>query len=49
MLYIYGMVIAAFSMTDKANRVRFFEEIFLVANVSLEVVFGMPFPTELLG
>ena len=41
----YGMVVAAFSVTDKANRVRFFEETFLVANVSPEVVFGMPFLT----
>ena len=32
-------------MTDKANQVRFFEETFLVANVSPEVVFGMPFLT----
>ena len=39
------MVIAAFSVTDKANRVRFFEETFLVANVSPEVVLGMPFLT----
>ena len=41
----HGMVVAAFSVVDKANRVRFFEEIFLVANVSPEVVFGMPFVT----
>ena len=27
-----GMVVAAFSVTDKANRVRFFEKTFLVAN-----------------
>ena len=39
------MVVAAFSVTDKANRVRFFEETFLVANVSPEVVLGMPFLT----
>ena len=39
------MVVAAFSVVDKANRVRFFEETFLVANVSPEVVFGMPFLT----
>ena len=39
------MMIAAFSVTNKANRVRFFEKIFLVANVSLEVVFGMFFLT----
>ena len=43
MLDIFGMVVSAFSVTNKANRVRFFEEIFLVANVSPEVVLGMPF------
>ena len=32
-------------MTDKANQVRFFEETFLVANVSPEVVFGRHFLT----
>ena len=43
MLDTYGMVVAAFSVTDKANQVRFFEKTFLVANVSPEVVFGMLF------
>ena len=41
----YGMVVAAFSVTDQADRVRFFEETFLVANVSPDVVLGMPFLT----
>ena len=41
----HGMVVVAFSMVDKANRVRFFEEIFLVANVSPEIVLEMPFLT----
>ena len=41
----HGMVVAAFSVVDKANRVRFFEETFLLANVSPEVVLGMPFLT----
>ena len=45
MLDIFGMVVTAFSVTDKANWVTFFEETFLVANVSPEVVFGMPFLT----
>ena len=44
-LETYEMVVAAFSMEDKANRVKFFKETFLVANVSLEVVFGMLFLT----
>ena len=45
MLDTFGMVVTAFSVTDKANRVRFFEETFLVANISPEVVLGMPFLT----
>ena len=44
-LETYGMVVVAFSVTDQADRVRFFEETFLVANVSPDVVFGMPFLT----
>ena len=44
-LNIYRMVVIAFSVEDKANRERFFEETFLVANVSPKVVFGMPFLT----
>ena len=43
MLDTYGMVVAAFSVEDKANWVRFFEKTFLVANVSPKVVLGMPF------
>ena len=39
------MIVAAFLVKDKTNRVRFFEETFLVANVSPEVVFGMLFLT----
>ena len=34
-------------MTDKANRVRFFEKTFLVANISPEVVLGMLFLEDL--
>ena len=45
MLDTFGMVVATFSVTDKANQIRFFEETFLVANVSLETVFGIPFLT----
>ena len=44
-LETYGMMIAAFSVTDQADRVRFFEETFLVANVSPDVVLGMSFFT----
>ena len=39
----YEVVVAAFLVTDKINRVRFFEKTFLVANVSPEVVLDMPF------
>ena len=45
MLDIYRIVVAAFLVVDKANQVRFFEETFLMANVSSKVVFGMPFLT----
>ena len=39
----YGMVVAAFLVTDQADKVKFFEKIFLVANVSLDMIFRMPF------
>ena len=39
------MMVAAFLVTDQANKEKFFEEIFLVANVSSDVVLGMPFFT----
>ena len=45
MLDTFGMVVAAFSVTNKANQVRFFEETFLMANVSPELVLGMLFLT----
>ena len=44
-LETYGMVVAAFSVTDQADRVRFFEKTFLVANVSPDVVLEIPFLT----
>ena len=45
MLDIYGIIVAPFSVENKANQVRFFAEIFLVVNVSPELVFGIPFLT----
>ena len=39
------MVVVAFSMTDQANRVKFFEETFLIANVSPDIILGIPFLT----
>ena len=44
-LDIYKIVVAYFLVTDKVNQVRFFEKIFLVVNISLEVVFEMFFFT----
>ena len=44
-LNTFGMVVTAFSMTNKANQVRFFEETFLGANVGPEVVLAMFFLT----
>ena len=38
MLDTNKMVVIAFLMIDKANRVRFFEETFLIANISPEIV-----------
>ena len=45
MLDTNRIVVIAFSVVDKANWIRFFEEIFLVASVSLEVVFRILFFT----
>ena len=45
MLDTFEIVVAAFSMTDKVNWVRFFEKTFLVANISREIVLGMFFLT----
>ena len=39
------MVIASFQVVDKLGRSRFFQETFLLANISMEVVLGMPFLT----
>ena len=45
MLDTHEIIVAAFLIVDKANQIRFFEETFLVANVSLEIVFGILFLT----
>ena len=42
-LETFGMVIADFQVEDKANRPRFFQETFLVADTQFEVILGMPF------
>ena len=41
----YGIVVAAFSVIDKAKQRKLIEETFLIANVSPEIVFGMSFLT----
>ncbi len=42
-LKTYNMVLASFSLLDSLRRVRFFEETFLLADTSMEVVLWMPF------
>ena len=39
----YKVIVAAFSVIDQVNRIKFFEETFLVANVNPDGVFGMLF------
>ncbi len=39
------MLISTFSISDKDSRERFFEESFLLADIKLDVVLGMPFLT----
>lgn len=43
LLATYGIVIAAFQVINKLDRSRFFLKIFLLANIRIEVVLGMPF------
>ncbi len=42
-LETYGMAPTSFSLQDSLGRVRFFEETFLLADTSMEVILGMPF------
>ena len=44
-LKIYGIVVAALLLENKANWVRFFEKTFLVANISPKIVRGILFLT----
>lgn len=37
------MVVIVFLVIDQANIIKFFEKTFLVANISLNMVFGMSF------
>ena len=45
MLNTYKMVFTVFLVKNKVNQIRFFEETFLVANISPEIVLGMLFFT----
>ncbi len=42
-LETYGMASARFSIQDSLGKIWFFEETFLLADTSMEVVLGMPF------
>ncbi len=42
-LETYGMRVFTFSVLDKDNKERFFEENFLLAGIKTEVVLRMPF------
>ena len=42
-LETFGMILASFQVEDKLGRIQFFQETFLLANISVEVVLGMLF------
>ena len=42
-LQMFGIVLANFQVEDKLGRTRFFQETFLLANISIEVVLSMSF------
>ena len=44
-LETFGMVLASFQVEDKLGRPQFFQETFLLADLSMKVVLGMPFLT----
>ena len=44
-LKTFQMVLASFQVEDKFGKARFFQEMFLLADTSSEVVLGMPFLT----
>ena len=44
-LKIFGMVLANFQIEDKYGRARFFQETFLLVDISVDVVLGIPFLT----
>ena len=44
-LKIFRMVLASFQVKDKLGRARFFQETFLLTDISAKVVLSMPFLT----
>ena len=44
-LKIFGIVLASFQMKDKLRKTQFFQETFLLADISTKVVLGMSFFT----
>ena len=44
-LKTFGMVLASFQVEDTLRRAQFFQEIFLMADLSIKVVLRMPFFT----
>lgn len=44
-LNTYGMIVAVFLVTNKANQIKFFKENFLVANISSKIVLEILFLT----
>ena len=44
-LKIFRMVLASFRVKDKLGRAQFFQETFLLADISTEIVLGIPFFT----
>ena len=43
LLRTFGIVIIGFQVEDKLNTARFFQELFLLAEISMKVVLKMPF------
>lgn len=37
----YGIVVAALSVIDQADKIKFFEKTFLIANVCHDIILGM--------
>ena len=43
LLKIYDILIAVFQIFDKLGHSHFFQETFILAKISIKVVFGIPF------